>query len=587
LRLLWLVPAIVGLGSLLYLPTVRYGFVWDDTTLILQNRDLDVANPLVLFGRSFAVLQPSGDWQRNQYYRPLVTLSLWADKQVWGTSPAGFHLTNVLLNAAVTLLVGLLLVRMLPSFWPAFLGSLAFLLHPAHVEAVAFVSGRTDVLMAFFVVSALLGLVRYRSGASAWWSALVVAAYAAALLCKETALLLPLVAWLYLAASPRCSRSRILSLLLALAGVALLYLAARLVVLAGYVPHWAGVDLGQRVLLVVNSIGRYAFLSVVPFFHRLVYTGPEQFARPGWPTLVGLGASAGMAVLAIRQRRAVAGFGALCFLAFILPVCDWFPPGVSYLAERLLYLPVLGVVLVVLDGSRRLRTKGLRRTAVVLAGLYCIAMGWDTLRRMPVWQSQRKLFETMVAEAPDSPSAHDNLGALRRDSGDIEGAIREHRRAVELDPSHATAHSNLGNALLEAGRLDEARAEYERSVELAPDFALGHNNLGVVLQLLRDSAKAESEFHRAKELQRSLALARNNLGEIYLSRGQLDSAAAEFRAAQASQPDYALAYLNLGFVMERRDMVDSAAAEYEAALRLQPGLTPAREGLVRLGRRQR
>lgn len=274
------------------MPTVRFGYCWDDTSLIRDNQDLTAGNPLALFGRSFAVQQSSGEWQKNQYYRPLVTLSFWLDRQVWGRKPFGFHLTNVLLNLVVSVLVGFLFRRLLSSLPAALLGGLAFVLHPMHVEAVAFISGRTDLVMSLFVLVALLALLGFRSRPNAGRIAVIMVAYCAALLSKETAVVFPLLAFFGVGLPGLRRKATKPDLLLfgLLVVLTAAFLGLRTSVLKGYTPPWEAIGPGTRATLVLNAVGRYAALGFVPFFHRLVYPGPGN--SPG---------SVGRPCLALRQ----------------------------------------------------------------------------------------------------------------------------------------------------------------------------------------------------------------------------------------------------------------------------------------------
>jgi Flp pilus assembly protein TadD len=601
----------VGLACLIYLPTLRYDFVWDDKTLIQENPDLNRANPLTLFSRSFAVLPTSGHWQSNQYYRPLVSLSLWVDHRFWGLNPHGYHLTNVALNLAACLLLTWLLLRLFTSFWPArsasgpaLLGGLVFALHPTHVESVAFIAGRTDIIMTIFLLIAALALIRYGRRPSWRLVVLMVLTFAAALLSKEAAILFPLIALLYLNRAPRRERPSIRRIILPglLALVAVIYLLVRAAVLKGYVPPWEDVTVTQRTLLVLNAFGRYLVLSFFPFGHRAIYPGPSQFALLGWPTIAAIFASILFLGLAVRFRNTLINLGSAWYVLFLLPVCNWFPPGVSFLAERLLYLPIIGLIIVVTglalrlqtnhQGTKAPRTKnqelGTKKSgpARLLAGaiaLYLVAFGTDAIHRLPVWQNNLTLYRAAVREAPDSPDAHDNLGVVLRESGDLPEAVREHRQAVALKPDHGGARNNLGSALLESGDLNGALTEYREAVRLVPDFALARNNLGVALQQAGNLKDAEQEYRQALRLQPDMALAHNNLGEIMLARNRLDSALLEFRHATAAKPDYALAHYNLGLAYQRLGRMSEAEQAWRTALRIMPDFRPARDALERLG----
>ena len=345
-RQVLLAAGIVALAGLLYLPTLRYDFVWDDRSLITENQDLLAPAPFGFFGQSFTHWWANQGRIPHEYYRPLVISSLWLDRRLSGLKPLGFHLTSVLLNCGVGVLVVLVLAEMLGSFWPALLGGLAFALHPTHVESVAFVSDRTDLMMTLFILLAFIALLRYRRRPSSTRSVLTVVPFAAALLCKETAALFPVLAFFVLLPELRqpARRRRALVLVGAMAAVVVAYLVARAAVLTGAAPAWGDIGPGLRFMLAVNAFGRFAFMAVAPFDRHIRFPDPQALAAFGWPTVAAVVALAGLAWMVVRFRRKPAGTGSLWFFLFILPACNLVPPGPSYLSQRMLYLPTVGAV---------------------------------------------------------------------------------------------------------------------------------------------------------------------------------------------------------------------------------------------------
>jgi Flp pilus assembly protein TadD len=514
------------------------------------------------------------------------------------------------------------------------------------VESVAFVVGRTDILMTIFLVAAFLGLVRYRravAGVRPGWIAFTVTAYALALLSKEAAILFPVLAWLApgYGLKPKTSRSdRLLLVALVLVGAG--YLVARALVLRGPGAAWGGVTEVQRLFLVVNSFGRYAVLSAFPFFHRFSYSDLPAFARFGWPTLAALisfgvivwlwGRPNSMRNAECRMRNcgptpqsafrnqhwgAAAALGGLWFILFMLPACNFFPPGPSYLSERLVYAPTLGVILMLFAAGQAIaRTRGKHRLLAAGALAYAVAMGASVFAWLPVWQSDYSLQVVRAREAPNDAAIHADLasmmkerkdtgsalrelqratglkpdsaelrlslGHLLKQSGDRAGAEREFRRAIALQSKLAEAHISLGNLLIENGDFVEAVAECRLGVLLDPRQAVAHNNLGVALQQTGAAAEAEIEFRQALSLQPDLGLALNNLGEMLMAQGKLDSAELLLRRLLAGQSNYPLGHFNLGRVLERTGRTDEAAAEYRRTLELMPDFTAAREYLQRL-----
>jgi protein O-mannosyl-transferase len=621
---LWILIVVLLLAGAVYVPTLKYGFVWDDRALIVENKDLDTANPRAFFGQSFTHFWARQGLVPNGYYRPLVITSFWLDRKLFGAGPMAFHLPNVLWNAGTGLLVALLLIELIGGFWPGMLGGLIFALHPMHVESVAFVSDRTDLMMTAFLLLAFLAIVRYRKRPATSWLVATVLFYGLSLLCKEAAILFPVLVFMVLNRRPGIqnpeSRIRNRVLLGLLVGTAAVYLIARSLVLKGASAGWGDITIVKRVLLVVNAFGRYVFLSFIPFWHRLTYPDLTRFASFGWPTVVGTISLVGLVWLIWRYRTSPRGVGAAWFLLIMLPASDFFPPGPSYLSERLLYLPTAGIVIAAVAFLHLVRRPLLRRVIGIATVVLAIAMGGNVLARLPVWKDEVALHTTMVRENPTDGPAHSNLARSLKETGDLTAALPEYRRAAELQPQSSDVQFDLGEALKASGDLKGAATAYRKAATLNPKSAdlqttlgnilielgdnqgsvaayrqtavldpgkpMAHNNLGVALQQAGDAAGAEVEFRQALSLQPDLALALNNLGEIVLARNRLDSAEQLFRHAVSAQPGYTLAHYNLGLVLQRTGRVAEAESEYRRALELMPGFTDAQERLKEIRLKQ-
>ncbi len=570
---------IVALAGLLYLPTLSYDFVWDDRSLIVENQDLLVPAPFGFFGQSFTHWWAEQGVVPHSYYRPLVISSYWLERKLSGVRPSSFHRTNVLLNCGVGVLVVLVLAEMLASFWPTLLGGLAFALHPTHVESVAFVAGRTDLMMTLFILSAFLALLHYRRRPSRTRFVLTVVPFAAALLCKEPAVLFPVLAFFVLAPELRqpARRGRALVLVGAMAAVVVAYLVARAAALTGTTPSWGEVGPGMRFMLAVNAFGRYAFMAVVPFDRRIRFTDPQALAAFGWPTVAAVVALAALAWAVVRFRRKPAGTGSLWFFLFILPACNLVPPGPSYFSLRMLYLPTIGAVLTFAALAMMLR-RG-RQALAVLAVLYIGVMGLGAARSMPAWRNELSLDTTILAQSPDDRQARFDLVRVLQDSADWQGAAREVRRGLALVPGDTSAWILLGDVLAQEGDFGGAAAAYRQALGLDPNAAMVHNNLGAVLNQVGDPSGAEGEYRQALRLQPDLAMAHNNLGQLLALRGRQDSALVEFRQALQSQPGNTRARFNLGLALQALGRTEEARVVFQQVLQQDPGFPGAAEQL--------
>ncbi len=583
------------LASLVYLPTLGYDFSWDDQMLITDNRNLRMTSPFALFGQAFWP-DPTGEG----YYRPIVALTYWVERRVWNTNPLGYHLTNVLLNCLVAALAVITLSRLLSmpgvngssgssglalsasrydtGFWSVLAGGLLFALHPAHVESVAFVSGRTDVLMSVFLLTALLFVLSFRSGPTWLTGAAASLAFGLGLLCKEAAALFPVLALLCLRPRLRQPRRSLPEWLLlgVLSGLTLVYAGVRTLVLAGKTAGWGSETGVQRFFLVVNGFGRYLGQAFWPFHHRLLYSNVEQFAALSWPTLVGTVGLVGLGWLAMRYRSRPLGLGSALFLLFVLPGCNLFPIGLTYFAERLLYLPLLGLILAGIAAFRMLSPGPLLSRLMLLTALsWSAALALATVRRMPVWQNNATLYAAMVREAPDSPNAHYNWGTELDKQGDISGAMAAYRRAVEVSPEFAQAYNNLGVLLERTGDRAGAFLAYRRAMELDSSYATVRYNYAGALKGSGDIAGAIRECRAALALQPYLTQARRNLARLYLETDNIKAAIEEYRAGLALEPDNAELHYGLAGALRASGNPAAAIEEYNRAIELAPDMVAA------------
>lgn len=442
----WRAAATVALAAACYGNTLGNDFVWDDR--------LTAVEPAPLGRRTGA------------YYRPLVMLSFAADRAAWGVLPAGFHLTNLLAHAGVGWLVGALAQALGASPGPALAASLLFVAHPVQTEAVSYVSGRTDVLCALFALGALLVWRRARRATDRWavaTSALVLAALG----CKETAVLVPLVL-LVPGASP-CDRPPRPWLPLA-AAVAW---AVAWTVTATQGPAPGG--LVARLPAIAAMVVDYARLLVWPSDLHL-----ERFvAVPGrslalvlaqWAAVVAL--LAALAVAAVRTHALGAlGLAAVTYLpaSGLVPVYPAIGDRALFAAEHFLYLPLCGLVpLAVLSGRCVLRDPRLAAVVVVA----CVA-AWTplTIARNRDWRDERTLFTHTLRYEPPVARVWYDLGNLHLAAGDACEAERLYRAALVRAPGDAAVHLNLGIALQRQDRRAEASAAYAEALRLDPGLA--------------------------------------------------------------------------------------------------------------------
>lgn len=485
-----------------YVGTLGHRYVWDDHLIASQlDRAAGEGGWLKVLAAPFL---PTADVPNN-YYRPVVYATYWLDRAVGAAAPAVAHLSNVSWHAAASVLVFLFTRRVVGDAEGAFAGALIFAVHPVHVESVAWIAGRADILCAAFSIGAALtwGLARSRSAPRVHWlyPALTGCFFALACLSKEQAIVLPLLllAFPYSAGSSpsgrrRLWRGRLATWAWTFIPPMLLVLLVRQAVLHDELGHTGLLEQMRGTLLVREpaiAIGASLHLLrslIVPWPHDALITRSDV----GFDAVTACSV-AGLAALAWASWRpsreavtlAAAWTGAFAIPSLLVPAA-----GVVVGAERYAYVPSVGLsillgALVASGGPLRTVRAAWRLAAVTVltAGLATAAFARST-----VWADDASLTADVEATSPETPLAHVLRAEVLSNQGRTLDAIRSYRRAVALDPGSAPTQRSLGVALLQAGDPAGAAEALRRAVAAEPDWAEPRVDLGVACAWVRDWA---------------------------------------------------------------------------------------------------
>ena len=527
----WAALAVAAAALLLYAPSLRYAFVYDDHVDV---RQVD------------AVFVP-GAWPSlfttasARLYRPLKYLSYHLDFLAGGWAPFAFHLDNLLWHAGVCALLVALLHRPGRPVWPAALGGLWFAWHPVNCEAAAWISIRGNLMSAAFVLLAVAAARRWAESGSPRLLAACFAAALAGMFSKEDALMLP-VALALPALAGRAPRRW-----LAAAGVAALaaalYLVPRHFILGSLAQVPREVPLAAHLLAFPRIVVEY--LGLLAFPARLCVDRAVDFA-PAPVALVAV-AALGAAVLVPRVPRWLRGAIAW-FLLFLVPVSGLVSLNQA-MADRFLYLPAMGGAYVLCE----LAARAGRFQRITAAGLVAVlvALGARTALHLPAWRSDAALWEQTLQVNPHSWRGLNNLAVLANQRGDFAAALPLVERSLALRPGYPEALTARGFALQGLGRRAEAEADYRRALAADADQP-------AVLFLLAD---------------------------LLQQAGRLDESAQVYADLFARRPHHVDARINAGVLAIQRGRLDEAIAHWEAALRADPGNPDAARNLA-VARRQ-
>lgn len=568
-----------------YAPVAGHGFVnFDDPQYVSDNPHL--RDGLTARGVAWAFTTGrAGNWH------PLTWLSHMLDVRLFGLDAGAHHVVSALLHLSNTLLLFGLLLRTtgarLRSAWVAAM----FGVHPLHVESVAWLAERKDVLSAFFGLLALLAYLRYARRPGAARMTLVAACLALGLLAKPMLVTLPFVMllldrWpldrlLRPQAAPVASRfgdrqplrrlvAEKLPLFVLVAASSVVTLAVQRQ--AGAVKGLDVLPLGQRA---ANAAVAYAgYVGQVLWPVRLAPLYPYPASLPGGlvaAALAGLAAVTFVALRAERRQPAVA-VGWLWYLGTLVPVIGLVQVGSQPHADRYTYLPAVGLFVAVAWGLHSpMASSQRRRAALGAAAALSVGAGALAARGQVIqWTDSVSLWRHAIRVTGDNPRAHHNLGHALLKQGRVAEATAELEEAVRLAPGSAEAHATLGLALAGQGKLGEAIVHYSEALRLAPEDVEAHNNLGLALAAHGDNQAAIDRFSTAVLLRPELGVARNNLGAALARDGRFVEAVRELEQAVRLQPDDPEPRTNLARALAALGRGQEAVDQYQAALSLAP-----------------
>lgn len=596
---------ILILAVVVYLNALSGQFVFGDRAAVVENPAVhQITNAPMVFG--FAGGRPAE--------APVPEVSYMLDYALGGDHPLVYHLSSIVYHAAAALLVYLIIERLLHSGVAAFFAGALFAVHPLNTEAVAYVSGRRELLFGLFYLLAFHAYLRHRALGKRWQLIASRAMFVLALFTSPLALTFPvLVACADAVRSLRFQGEnryaplgreirRVTKNLMRERGWIYFFFVVLAALVGGYqlaVPgRWFqggfyGGSLMSHLWTLARVVLHYLRLLVYPVGLNADYSFnafPVSASVPEWFALAGVVTVAALCYGAIRalRRYKYYSFSIVWLLLLLILAAQW-TPRQELVVERLAYLPCFGFCLAIgLLLSQGMRT--VRHTRLMY-GLFAILLVWygvGTVARNADWRDPFSLWRATVRTAPASGRAHNNLGTAYLGLSMPNQALAEFQRALTIEPQRAEFHFNLALAHEHKGMIEEALAAYRRVLDLQPQFRNVQNNMGLLYLRQGKLKQAVTALQEEIALNPGAAEAHHSLGVIYGQQGRRDLAIQEFRAAIQARPTYAQAHANLAHLYSKEGNLEAAIKEYERALQLTPDMAAVHSALgdvlVRMGK---
>ena len=543
-----------------FVPAGGFGFLnYDDNDYVTENN-------FVKPGLTWA----DGQWAFTAFHagnwHPLTWLSHMTDCTLFGLNPGAHHFVNVLFHAANVALLFTLLRRLTEKIWPAAFIAALFAWHPLHVESVAWISERKDVLSTFCALLALLSYVRYAqnvardewrvtgAGQSAsrvthhasryFWLALIF--FALGLLAKPMLVTLPFV--LLLLDYWPLQRFSLSAFRLPLLSEKIPFFL--LTAISCVVTFFAQRN-GEAVVSIAKVSLRYrlenAPVAAVSYLQKLCWPADLCAIYPLLDKIPARQIALSVAVLILisaaawRWRKSKPYFlvGWLWFLGTLVPVIGLVQVGGAAMADRYTYLPSVGFFIALIFLLHDWAAK-IQIPKVIIAGAAALILTGCILateHQLPFWRDSETLFRRAVTVTPSNEIALVNLGSALEAQNRFDEALAIDRQAEKLENGHYQLHNNLGNLLGKLGRHDESLAEYREAIRRRPGNAILHNAAGGELVALGQWEAALKEFAEAERFDPNYAQPHAETAKVFFRQGRDAEAVDEFRAALRSEPN--------------------------------------------------
>ncbi|MBF0568338.1 MAG: tetratricopeptide repeat protein [Nitrospirae bacterium] len=553
-----LVVCIAVLTLFVYADVIRFDFVgYDDRIYVTEN--VHIRNGL---SRDNAVWAATAFYDSNWF--PLTLISHMVDIELYGLRPGLHHMNNVLFHTANAVLLFYLLRRLLASCWMSAFIAVVFALHPVHVESVAWVSERKDVLSAFFWIIAMLSYVRYAARPKAATYFLFTICFVLALMAKPMPVTFPFVLLLLdywpmgriggvsPEPHPDCYEARPLKALIV--EKVPLFIISALSAVVTLVAQKSGnsvvslqrLPFGLRLENAAISYVKYISNTIYPYKLSILYLLPPEI-----PPVQAIAAAAIVILISIvaigKARKLPYLFtGWFWFLGTLVPVIGLVQVGGQAMADRYNYMPSVGLFIIAAAGVPAL-LKGYRRGGVVIAVVATLLISFYTVstkRQLQYWSNSITLFKRAIDVTTGNKVAYYNLGIVYAEMGRYDDAIKCYENALRISPTDCDTIYNLGLALMNKGLPEEAAARFKGVTALNPRYVKSYVAYGNLLLKQNRIDEAMQQYQHAIEISPELPGALNGVGVVMALTGNPDGALGMFDKALSINPDYAEAANN-------------------------------------------
>lgn len=577
----------------LYAPVHNFDFInFDDDDYVYNN-------PQVNHGFTKESLTWALTTFHASNWHPVTWFSHMLDCQLFGLNPGAHHLVNVIFHTINAILLFLFLNTITGHRYKSFFVALFFSIHPMHVESVAWISERKDLLSTLFFILTLFSYVSFTKNRNPLVYLLSVCLYAAGLMAKPMLVTLPCILilidfWplsrIHLPGKPLKDghsyyQNQIKILFEKLPFFILSAISSAITIIAqtegGAVLTMKSLPIIFRLSNSLISYTRYISKAIVPVDLALLYPHPGKTIL--WGELIfSISILILISILIIKNinKRPWLVFGFLFYFITLLPVIGFVQVGFQSMADRYTYIPFTGLFIIVSwGGAEILNRLRLNRTfTAILIGIVSTILFTLSSKQIKLWENSITLFTQTLKITKQNEIAHNNLGLALFESGKTDEAITHYKKSIEIFPLNFV-YINLGVALAEKKNFEGAISSYEEALKMSPDSVGAHYNLGIVFEKMENWDRAIYYFREVIRLEKGHPIAHVKLGNIYKTIGDIESAQKYLKKAINLNREIEDAYNSLGIIAGMQNRLDEAVMYFSKALNINPDYEDAHKNM--------
>ncbi|MFA5293261.1 MAG: tetratricopeptide repeat protein [Phycisphaerae bacterium] len=560
----------------------RFKFItFDDPDYVFENRNIQAGITPETVKWAFTTSH-AANWH------PVTWLSHMLDWRLFGSNAGGHHLTSLIFHIANTLLLFIVLYQMTSATWQSAFVAAMFALHPMHVESVAWVSERKDVLSTFFGMLTMLAYLRYAKKPGIVRYMLIVLTFALGLMSKPMLVTLPFVLLLldYWPLSRLGSKRSLFYLIVEKIPLFVMVFVSCTVTFI--FQKQGGAMSGKRYDFLVRFAN--AIISYIQYIIKMIWPVRLSYfySHPGENISVLYAVTAAVILLTVtililrlagKHKYLVTGW--FWYIGTLAPVIGFVQVGAQAMADRYSYITLTGLFIMIAWGLPELlgKWKYKKNVLVSFAILIIFAMSICTWFQLGYWADSKTLYQHALDVTTDNYTANIHMSESMREQGNLDDSLYYCSQAIRIMPGAVRGHLRMGYLLRQAGRLDESAREYQKCLQARPNDSNALNGLGATLSRQGKYDQAVECLAKALRIRPSYAAAHDNMGHVLAIQGKLDEAVVHLNEALRLNPDFALAHYHLGQVQMQRGEINEAVAHFDEALKLNPDWFEPMNGL--------